>query len=99
MFLSSSFLNLTVWTPEMALTRVDFPCATWPIVPMLIVAWRAMTSGESGLSVVGSTAGAESAMMVCAAVFAAVPGGNPAPAPVAMLARHVSSAGFCFFSA
>lgn len=33
MFLSSSFLNLTVWTPEMALTTVDFPWATWPMVP------------------------------------------------------------------
>lgn len=33
MFLSSSFLNLTVWTPEMAFTTVDFPWATWPMVP------------------------------------------------------------------
>lgn len=33
MFLSSSFLNLTVWTPEIAFTTVDFPWATWPIVP------------------------------------------------------------------
>lgn len=32
-FLSSSFLNLTVWTPETAFTMVDFPWATWPIVP------------------------------------------------------------------
>lgn len=49
MFLTNSFLNLTVWTPEMALTTVDFPWATCPIVPMLMVAWREMTEGESGL--------------------------------------------------
>jgi hypothetical protein len=34
MFRTSSFLNLTVMTPEIALTTVDFPCATWPIVPV-----------------------------------------------------------------
>lgn len=33
MFLSNSFLNLTVWTPEMAFTTVDLPWATWPMVP------------------------------------------------------------------
>lgn len=33
MFLSSSFLNLTVCTPEIAFTTVDFPWATWPMVP------------------------------------------------------------------
>lgn len=33
----------------MALTRVDFPWATWPIVPMLIVACREMISGFSGV--------------------------------------------------
>ena len=32
-FLSSSFLKRTVWTPEIALTIVDFPWATCPIVP------------------------------------------------------------------
>ncbi len=48
MFLSSSFLNRTVWTPEMALTTVDLPWATWPIVPMLIVACLEMTSGDRG---------------------------------------------------
>ena len=33
MLRSSSFLNRTVCTPEMAFTTVDLPCATWPIVP------------------------------------------------------------------
>lgn len=32
-FRTSSFLNLTVITPEIAFTTVDFPWATWPIVP------------------------------------------------------------------
>lgn len=50
MLRSSSFLKRTVCTPEMALTTVDFPWATWPIVPMLIVAWREITSGESGVN-------------------------------------------------
>lgn len=34
MLRSSSFLKRTVRTPEMALTTVDFPWATWPIVPL-----------------------------------------------------------------
>jgi hypothetical protein len=33
MLRSSSFLNLTVWTPEIAFTTVDLPCATCPMVP------------------------------------------------------------------
>ena len=45
MLRSSSFLKRTVWTPEMALTTVDLPCATCPIVPMLMVAWLAKISG------------------------------------------------------
>lgn len=53
-FRSSSFLKRTVCTPEIALTTVDLPCATCPMVPMLIVAWREITSGESGLSSVAS---------------------------------------------
>lgn len=36
-------------TPDMALTTVDLPCATWPIVPMLSVAWREITSSDSGV--------------------------------------------------
>ena len=107
MFLSSSFLKRTVCTPEIALTTVDLPWATWPMVPverggcgvervsekegergrgseraravaggespsisclpsahnssanfpspMLIVAWREMTSGDSGVSFVTSS--------------------------------------------
>lgn len=51
MFLSSSFLNRTVCTPEIAFTTVDLPCATCPIVPMLIVACLAIISGDSGDSV------------------------------------------------
>lgn len=38
MFRSISFLKRIVWTPEIALTTVDFPCATCPIVPIFIVA-------------------------------------------------------------
>ena len=33
MFRTSSFLNLTVMTPDIAFTTVDLPCATCPIVP------------------------------------------------------------------
>lgn len=55
MLRSSSFLKRTVCTPEIALTTVDLPCATWPIVPMLIVACREITSGESALSVFTSS--------------------------------------------
>lgn len=50
MFLSNSFLKRTVWTPEIAFTTVDFPWATCPMVPMLMVACREMTSGERGVS-------------------------------------------------
>lgn len=57
MLRSSSFLKRTVCTPEMALTTVDLPWATCPIVPMLIVAWREMTSGDSGVSLVTSWEG------------------------------------------
>lgn len=49
-FRSNSFLKRTVCTPDMALTTVDLPWATWPIVPILIVACREMTSGESAVS-------------------------------------------------
>ena len=53
-FLSSSFLKRTVCTPDMALTTVDFPCATWPMVPMLMVACLLMTSGERAVNFVTS---------------------------------------------
>ena len=36
--------------PDIALTTVDFPCATCPIVPMLIVACLEITSGDNGVS-------------------------------------------------
>ena len=46
MFRSSSFLKRTVCTPEMALTMVDFPCATWPMVlQQQCVAINALPSG------------------------------------------------------
>lgn len=51
MLRSCSFLNRTVCTPEMAFTTVDFPWATWPMVPMLMVACRAIISGVNGESV------------------------------------------------
>ena len=50
MLRSSSFLNLTVWTPEIAFTTVDLPWATCPIVPILIVAWRLITSGDKAVN-------------------------------------------------
>lgn len=53
-FLSSSFLKRTVCTLEIALTTVDFPWATCPIVPMLMVACREMTSGDCGVNFVTS---------------------------------------------
>ena len=34
MLRTSSFLNRTVMTPDIAFTTVDFPCATCPIVPV-----------------------------------------------------------------
>lgn len=34
----------------MALTTVDLPWATWPMVPMLMVACRLITSGDSAVS-------------------------------------------------
>ena len=46
MLRSSSFLNRTVCTPEMAFTTVDFPCATWPMVPIFVVACLAMMTGD-----------------------------------------------------
>jgi hypothetical protein len=42
-------------TPDIAFTTVDFPWATWPIVPMLIVAWRPITSGDKGVNLEGSS--------------------------------------------
>ena len=33
-FLIFSFLCLTGLTPVIVLTKVDLPCATWPIVPI-----------------------------------------------------------------
>jgi hypothetical protein len=49
MFLNFSFDVFTVLIPEIALTTVDFPCATCPIVPILIVAYQEMTSGDNGV--------------------------------------------------
>lgn len=54
MLRSSSFLNLTVCTPEMAFTTVDFPWATCPIVPIFIVACLLITSGDKAVSFVTS---------------------------------------------
>jgi hypothetical protein len=50
MFLNFSFELFTVLIPEIALTTVDFPWATCPIVPMLIVAYLEITSGERGVN-------------------------------------------------
>lgn len=50
MFRSFSFLNRTVNTPDNDLTTVDLPWATWPIVPILIVACRLITSGVNGVN-------------------------------------------------
>ena len=47
-FLSFSILCFVVCTPDIALTKVVFPCATWPIVPIFIVAWRLIISNVSG---------------------------------------------------
>lgn len=54
MFLSNSFLKRTVCTPDIALTTVDLPWATCPIVPMLIVACLLITSGERAVNFVTS---------------------------------------------
>ena len=37
-------------TPDMAFTTVDLPCATWPMVPILMVACRLITSGVRGVN-------------------------------------------------
>ena len=42
--------NLLTFCSETALTRVDLPCATCPIVPMLIVACLEIISGLSGVT-------------------------------------------------
>ncbi len=57
MLRSSSGLVRTVLTPEMALTTVDLPWATCPMVPMLMVACFEMTSGVRAVSVDGSGMG------------------------------------------
>mmetsp|Transcript_485 Transcript_485/g.1154 ORF Transcript_485/g.1154 Transcript_485/m.1154 type:complete len:205 (-) Transcript_485:125-739(-) len=54
-FRSSSFLNRTVCMPEIAFTTVDLPCATCPMVPMLMVACRDITSGDKGVNADGSS--------------------------------------------
>ena len=43
--------NLLTLVPEIALTRVDLPCATWPIVPIFYVAYLEIISGVSGVIV------------------------------------------------
>lgn len=48
MLRSSSFLKRTVWTPEMARTVDDLPCATWPMVPMLIWKFRVSSAARDG---------------------------------------------------
>ena len=53
-FLINSFLNRIVLTPEIAFTTVDLPCATWPMVPMLMVACLEITSGVSAVRREGS---------------------------------------------
>lgn len=55
MFLSIYGLNLTVLTEEMALTTVDLPWATWPMVPMFRVACLLMTWGEEGVKLMMSS--------------------------------------------
>ena len=49
MFLTFYCLNLTVYTPEIALTTVDFPWATWPMVPILRVACLLITCGDDAV--------------------------------------------------
>lgn len=44
-----SLEDFTVLIPEIALTTVDLPWATCPIVPMLIVAYQEITSGDKGV--------------------------------------------------
>ena len=43
-----------MFVPDTALTKVDLPCATCPIVPMLIVAYLEMISGLRGVTFDGS---------------------------------------------
>ena len=44
-----SVLKILTLVPEIALTRVDLPCATWPIVPIFWVACLEIISGVNGV--------------------------------------------------
>jgi hypothetical protein len=39
-------------TPERALTTVDLPCATWPMVPILMVACAAAAAAAAAAAVI-----------------------------------------------
>lgn len=96
MFLSSSFLNLTVWTPESALTTVDLPCATCPMVPMLMVACLEITSGERGVSLLVSRL-ARSCLARCACPLVAVSAFPPSCSST-VIARPTSEMPRCMSS-
>lgn len=49
MDLTYSSICLTVFTPDIAFTNVDLPWATWPIVPILIVAYLEIALKDSGV--------------------------------------------------
>ena len=44
-----SWQNKLTLVPEMAKTSVDFPWATWPMVPMFWVAYLEIISGSRGV--------------------------------------------------
>ena len=43
-------IRLLTLIPETARTRVDLPCATWPIVPMFYVAYLEIISGDNAFT-------------------------------------------------
>lgn len=43
------FIEILTFVPEIALTKVDLPCATWPIVPIFYVAYLEIISGVKGV--------------------------------------------------
>lgn len=53
--LTYSSICLTVLTPDIAFTNVDLPCATCPIVPILIVACLDIEHIDSGVIVLISS--------------------------------------------
>ena len=71
LLLLSSSLNASVFFEDITLTRVLFPCATCPIVPILIVACLEIISGLRGFNseILSSTFWLFDSAVVCTGVL------------------------------